>query len=139
MEVYFGSTQIESGKKYDLSILRQVPTVIAKLRSDKYYSIFMIDKDAPNKYSAKEGKYWLHYMSINNYKNLTSGRIVVPYKSPTPPKGSGEHRYFVCLYESDKINLHQSSFDRQEFNMSKFAKENNLKNIDCIMFVSENK
>lgn len=136
MDVFFGSIRIESGKKYSLDVPQYPPTIVTKLNADKYYTIFVVDKDAPSKENPIN-RYWLHYMSINNYKNFNSGKIIIDYKPPTPPKGSGEHRYFVCLYASD-YKISPKFTDRPKFNMKHFIEEFGLALIDCIMFICEN-
>ena len=52
-----------------------------------YSTLIMYDPDAPS------GTY-LHYLVINIANgNINSGHTVISYAPPTPPPGSGSHRY----------------------------------------------
>lgn len=57
----------------------------------------------------------------------------VPYHGPTPPKGTGKHRYVFILYEQSTPNqtllpeLEEPDVHRAFFNLDEFTKQNNLK------------
>lgn len=57
----------------------------------KKYSIIMLDPDAP------DGK-WTHW-----FVNISSDGTIInepyPYQPPSPPHGSGKHRYIFNLYD----------------------------------------
>lgn len=94
-----------------------VPNI--KLYPFRYSSLIMYDPDAivPP---------YLHYLVIN-IKNgiISSGDVIVPYAGPTPPPGSGTHRYiFEQLEQSSPFNI--APPERAKFDVSNFKKMNNL-------------
>ncbi|XP_041477692.1 phosphatidylethanolamine-binding protein 4-like [Lytechinus variegatus] len=64
---------------------------------EDFYTLLMIDPDAPQ-------SPWLHWLvmnikgdDLNDFGDL-KGDTVTEYAPPTPPAGSGYHRYFFYLY-----------------------------------------
>jgi phosphatidylethanolamine-binding protein (PEBP) family uncharacterized protein len=85
----------------------------------RYSTFIMYDPDAIS------GTY-LHYMVVN-IKNgiLTSGDEIIPYAGPTPPPGSGTHRYIFEQYEqSSPFSI--AAPERSKFDLSNFKKTHNL-------------
>ena len=81
--------------------------------------LIMYDPDAVN-------PSWVHYLIINipNGK-INEGTIVLDYMGPTPPVGSGVHRYiFEQLKQDTTINI--GSLERGNFNIDLFRKKYNL-------------
>uniref|UniRef100_A0A146KTY3 Protein D1 n=1 Tax=Lygus hesperus TaxID=30085 RepID=A0A146KTY3_LYGHE len=79
--------------------------VFPNAKDNKKYMILMLDPDAPNH---PEGVFYFHWAVANiPGKNLKSGGDVskgttlLSYAGPTPPKGSGQHRYVFLVYEQD--------------------------------------
>ena len=92
----------------------------------------MVDPDAPSCTNPSK-KYYLHWLKINNNDN------VMPFVPPTPPKGSGEHRYYIILYEQSH-HLDPKLFNnisREKFPATEFAKQNGLETVAAVMFVTE--
>ncbi len=51
------------------------------------------------------------------------------YAGPTPPKGSGPHRYQLLLFEQQTENLRpEAPKDRGNFDVNKFVRDNHLCN-----------
>ncbi|XP_045769060.1 phosphatidylethanolamine-binding protein 4-like [Maniola jurtina] len=77
--------------------------------SKKFYTILMVDPDAPPKI---EGEFFLHMLKSNipglALKSLegskTTGIDYRGYKPPAPPRGTGIHRYMSLLYEQTEGN-----------------------------------
>ena len=81
---------------------------------DKLYTIIIWDPDAPHDPS------FLHWLVTNiPGGDISHGRVIQPYTPPSPPAGSGEHRYYVGLYEqSQRISVGkvaQTGFDIKTF------------------------
>ena len=81
---------------------------------DKLYTIIIWDPDAPHRPS------FLHWLVTNiPGGDISRGRVIQPYTPPSPPAGSGEHRYYVGLYEqSQRISVGkvaQTGFDMKTF------------------------
>ena len=122
-----------------------------KINFDRYpsekYTIVTIDPDAPSRKNPIY-KYWLHLLIINNDQK------VIPYESPSPPKGSGKHRYiFYLLKQQNTINKNKlmtpnknpqivdnikiSDIKRNNFNFGEFMHDNNLEIVDSVYFETE--
>ncbi|KAH6934022.1 hypothetical protein HPB50_019489 [Hyalomma asiaticum] len=63
------------------------------------FSLVMVDPDAPSRNGATQ-RSWLHWMVINarNTTELHKGEQLVPYEGPSPPPGTGPHRYVFLAY-----------------------------------------
>lgn len=105
--------------------LRQKPR-ISEIPSDGCYALIVTDPDAPPK---QPGKSYLHWLVVNiQMGDLESGRQIVSYQKPTPPPGTGRHRYLFQLYEQPcgltvGLNAPQSLGG---WDLGKFVKEKGL-------------
>lgn len=85
------------------------------------YTLVMVDPDAPSSINPFN-RYVRHWL-VSNIVNLDvmQGDVFTSYHGPTPPPGSGYHRYVFLLYEQsaplrDYINdTNRARFDLQEF------------------------
>merc|ERR1712098_65068 len=69
-----------------------------------------------------------------------SGKVVTSYNPPSPPKGSGPHRYIILLYKQHGGVDGKVSHNRANFNVTRFAEENKLEGpIAGNFFSAENK
>lgn len=82
-------------------------------------TLIMYDPDAMN-------PSWVHYLIINIPDGkINEGTVVLDYMGPTPPVGSGVHRYiFEQLQQDTLINI--GSLERGNFNIDLFHKKYNL-------------
>lgn len=67
------------------------------------YILVMVDPDAPS-YTNPSSAHWRHWLVANiQGEGLQNGQIngttLTDYARPTPPKGSGFHRYQFMLFE----------------------------------------
>jgi phosphatidylethanolamine-binding protein (PEBP) family uncharacterized protein len=84
------------------------------------YTIVCWDPDA------KE-KSWLHWLVMNcEGVDPTTGKIVVDWVPPTPPKGSGLHRYIFGLFQQTADVAPPEMTSSGGFNMAAFAEKNKL-------------
>lgn len=90
------NVNFQNGKSVFLNSVQQIPKFSLKnLDSNKYYTLAIIDPDAPI-------GYWIHYFQYNiRGNNINSGTILFDYMPPSPPQGTGVHRYFCLLYEQN--------------------------------------
>lgn len=123
LKVSYGNIKINK-QRLDKSEAINQPTFCFKSKYNTYYSLLMVDPDAPS-------SEWLHWLVIN-IKNGSKEELI-GYSPPNPP--SGEHRYFFILCEqTDKLSLNKIS-KRANFSSSQFIKDNELKVIDTTFFM----
>ncbi len=102
---------------------------------DGQYTLLMIDPDAgkktPNNQSPgnTKGLYYLHWLVTNipSSGNVQEGDVLVPYKGPTPPAGTGKHRYIFILYKQKLgITSGMSIQERGNWNLQSFLQGKEL-------------
>jgi phosphatidylethanolamine-binding protein (PEBP) family uncharacterized protein len=97
--VMFGKNSIQDGVHMPLFAVQTEPKIHYseifpnRQKIDKYYTFIIVDPDAPTGFHIHQCIY-----NIPGDK-VQKGTVLLPYYPPTPPKGSGEHRYFSILYE----------------------------------------
>ena len=100
------------------------------------YVIIMVDPDAPSRDNPIY-KYYLHMIIINNSTQI------VKYQKPSPPPGSGNHRYkFYLLKQSNELDKNilrdligsDKKIKRENFDLNKFIIDNKLKVVDTVFF-----
>ncbi|XP_023934110.2 protein D2-like [Bicyclus anynana] len=101
--------------------------------SKKFYSLIMIDPDAPPRI---DGEFFLHMLKSNipglalNAKenSKTIGIDYRGYKPPAPPHGTGVHRYMSLLYEQLDGNnfLPNVPSSRTRFNLADWLRGKSL-------------
>lgn len=104
--ILFNQIPIINNTEYTKEFVKNQPTYSYKnqINKNQYYTLIMVDRDVP---SQKERKgIWIH-LCIYNILNLRfeDGEIYYPWFAPSPPKNSGQHRYYFILYQQmNKIN-----------------------------------
>ncbi|XP_072142958.1 protein D2-like [Dermacentor andersoni] len=88
------------------------------------FALVMLDPDAPSRSAATE-RSWLHWMVVNakSTTKLHEGEQLVSYEGPTPPRGTGPHRYVFLAYcqggsSSNSAKLkptHRNKFQLKDF------------------------
>ncbi|KAG7176581.1 protein D2-like isoform X2 [Homarus americanus] len=100
------------------------------LAERKTYALVMVDPDAPGSGEGEAYLHWLHTGVKGSglaQGNITSGNTIMSYARPTPPSGTGVHRYIFYLYEeSNKDITFQTISKRGKFNLHKYAQKNEL-------------
>ncbi|CAH2084783.1 unnamed protein product [Euphydryas editha] len=101
--------------------------------SKKFYTILMVDPDAAPQL---EGEFYLHMIKSNipgvalkaKETSKTVGIDYRGYKPPTPPRGSGVHRYLNLLYEQADGNnfLPSVPSSRGRFHLANWLRGKNL-------------
>lgn len=107
------------------------------------FALVMLDPDAPSRKNAV-ARSWLHWMVVDarSTRKLHKGRTAKRYNGPTPPKGSGPHRYVFLAYcqggkhvRSRKI----APIRRNNFKLAKFTRTLKAGNpFGGIFFYAEN-
>ena len=109
MDIFYGPTPVK-GQRLNRSKTKNKPRV--KLSSG-LFTLMMWDPDAP------QGT-WLHWLVTNIPGDIARGTDVVMYAPPTPPPGTGVHRYHFTLFpQTHRISVEH--VDRQDFSIQSFA------------------
>jgi phosphatidylethanolamine-binding protein (PEBP) family uncharacterized protein len=132
LTVYFGNKKIENDETVDLQVVQSKPNIKFNVPAGKYYTILMVDPDAPSK-NHPDNKYWLHWMVVNNYNTI------VDFKPSTPSPGTGEHRYYIWLLEQQQEIKVPNTYSRQKFPVKQFIGNYKLKPIAGVMYKTEKK
>ncbi|KAF2895553.1 hypothetical protein ILUMI_10617 [Ignelater luminosus] len=131
---------LKSNKKIDLgNELKPIdtsepPAISYEADSDSFYTLMMVDPDAPNRKIPIFGE-WNHWLIVNiPGTELKDGETIREYLKCGPPPLTGLHRYVFLLFkQADKINFNEPhSSDtyifRARFSTKKFIKKYNLGN-----------
>lgn len=133
IQVSYNDKIIDYGDKVTKEETKEAPTIKYKKQPDKLYTLIMTDPDAP---SAKNPEYrhFLHWLVVNQ-SETSSGDIINEYIGPSPPEGSGVHRYYICTMEQNhKIKINKSPFPRKKFDIGNFVANNELTLLACTKF-----
>ena len=119
----------------ELSKVQNAPSI--KILDKGLHTLLLVDPDA-------SAGTWLHWMLINNTDQ------VVSYYPPTPPAGSGPHRYTFILYKqqgplvgltqrssADRFPIRVEPVERGNFDAHSFAEKYNLQKIAKKVFIAE--
>ncbi|XP_075541477.1 protein D3-like [Dermacentor variabilis] len=96
-----------------------------------FYTVMMIDPDAPNSLSPRL-RHWRHWLVMNvpNSCDVKAGDTITQYEGPSPPRGSGLHRYVLLVYSqgTNRISERDASVPeaRGMFNLARFVADNKL-------------
>jgi phosphatidylethanolamine-binding protein (PEBP) family uncharacterized protein len=113
----------------EAAALSQQPAVT--LPAGGPYTLIAWDPDAPQ-------ASWLHWLVVNipggsAYVSGPQGSTLVPWAPPTPPPGTGTHRYIFGLFLQpgplDSAAL-AGALTRPFFNPARFAEQHGLRQID---------
>ena len=93
------------------------------------YTLMCWDPDVP------QGKSFLHWMVTNcSGVDASGGKVVAAWVAPSPPPGTGEHRYVIGLFnQSGPIEVGEIA-DRTNFNPMTFSGKNNITPLSYIGF-----
>ncbi|XP_064459467.1 protein D3-like [Ornithodoros turicata] len=100
-------------------------SVIFRAEAGSFYTLVMVDPDAPSRQNPKM-RHWLHWLVVNipSSCDLRAGTPVTEYAGPTPPRGSGPHRYVFLVFAQGRRRINEDSVDvpegRGKFNLREF-------------------
>ena len=97
-----------------------------------YVSVVMFDPDAPSRVGDGSGPGasgpWLHALWTECGEDTASGEAVVEYNPPTPPTGTGEHRYIFVRFKQkkgdDDVKVELGSKERSKWDLKGFVESN---------------
>jgi hypothetical protein len=115
------------------------PLIILNLNLNKFYTLLMFDIDAV-------GGNKIHWLVINIRNNdIYTGNILIEYKGPAPPIGSGIHHYtFVLFEQTEFIKIKNIKCKTRFIELKKLFKKIGVNKKNFITriikyFISENK
>jgi len=103
--IKFGNTPVLEEGKVEFETSQQPLTVDWSAQPDQLYTVAVYDLSAPSESNPYNSPY-LHFLAVNvPGKDISRGEILAGYVPPSPPPGSGPHRFVVDIYEqTDKIS-----------------------------------
>lgn len=93
------------------------------------YALIAWDPDAPQ-------ASWLHWLVVNipgsdgSSSGLEKGSTVTAWVPPSPPPGTGTHRYIFGLFLQGQPLDAQQALTRAHFNPATFAEQHGLRQVD---------
>ena len=91
MEVYYNNKLLKDGDFLRVSETQIEPKIKLNMIPNDLYTLILYDPDSV------AGTY-IHLAIINITNNdIKTGNIIIPYKGPAPPPGTGKHRYIFGL------------------------------------------
>merc|ERR1712080_321771 len=129
---YPGLFPLAPGDSLVGSEAREIPSIrLEEASKGKLYTVAMVDPDAPSRKNPRAAQ-WLHWILTNDDgdqllsgENLV-GEEVITYAGPSPPKGSGPHRYVLLVWEQQQTVSMESPRSRARGDISKIAKSLDL-------------
>ena len=126
--------RIQNGIYLPLKQVQYVPKIEFVKEPNTLYTIVVVDPDAPSPKNPIY-KYVLHWLIINNNEEINE------FKFPSPPPGSGKHRYYFFLLKQknklDKNEFKNLITERTKFNLANFIHKYDLIIVDKIYFQSD--
>ncbi|ORX47420.1 PEBP-like protein [Hesseltinella vesiculosa] len=138
LTVNYGEEQVAIGNHLSVEQTAEAPKVMyvsGEESTHDYYTLMLVDPDAPSRADPKNGP-WRHWVVTNipegqpDQVNASANQLTT-YIGPSPPAGSGDHRYVFLWYKQLQgiqtfAPLSQSVHDRRSFNYSRYAQEQQL-------------
>jgi phosphatidylethanolamine-binding protein (PEBP) family uncharacterized protein len=111
--------------------LRYTGGVTTSVNDSGFYAVTVTDPDAPSRENPTNAPY-LHWMVVNMRSKPTwedilgrslDGDIVMAWMPPSPPRGSGPHRYYTRIWKQPKSEDSMYISGRARFPLDVFAKK----------------
>ncbi|XP_068130770.1 phosphatidylethanolamine-binding protein 4 [Hyperolius riggenbachi] len=119
----------------------------ANAKKDQLYVVMIVDPDAPRRNNPKSSC-WRHFLATNVWgEDLLTGKIIKTilseYSRPSPPEGTGDHRYQILVYEQLSGTHPQLSPEAQKslgkWDPKAFAADNGLVGpVATTQFIAQN-
>jgi len=105
LKLSFGADALrvaELGLRVSPGQVLERPRLNYNVHANKFYTVAMVDPDAPSRARPVNAQ-WLHWLVVNiPGRDAMRGDILVEYAPPTPPEGTGTHRYVFLVLEQGK-------------------------------------
>ncbi|XP_032221598.1 protein D2 isoform X1 [Nematostella vectensis] len=145
LRVSFGGSEVNCGEVKNYESVTETPEIsfpnAQEIDKSKLYTVMVIDPDAPSPIR-HQYRSWLHYLKVNIPSDELAQRLDIQsgmdtiqsgmdtelksYRPPSPPSGSGLHRYkYYALEQTGKVRPSPIS-ERRSFDAQEFAAKHNL-------------
>ncbi|KAG2137946.1 PEBP-like protein [Suillus clintonianus] len=131
------------------------PMQVPDVADEPTYTLVMTDPDAPSRVNPKfrEWRHWVvtgvkapptSVIETGNLAAQLTKPAVTPYYPPTPPPGTGKHRYVLLLYQEPNVDFSipenaqerkNEPANRKNWNAAGFAEKYGLKLVGVNYFV----
>lgn len=131
---YDSKHHVNLGNELDVAHTQKAPKVHFPTQKGHYYTLAMMDPDAPSR-KTHEYRHWLHWLILNipgtgsDHIHVDSGHVTSAYTGPSPPKGTGLHRYVLVVYDQGEEQVDLTKVDRldavdqrKSFNLTPYFK-----------------
>lgn len=129
LKVTYGITSVKINGTLTPQQTAEIPAVAlaGAINCMPPFSLVMLDPDAPSR-KHPTLRSWLHWMVVNanSTRRLDKGELAMPYNGPTPPEGSGPHRYVFLAFCQGGKSVDLMKFQRRrrkKFHLKKFQKK----------------
>ena len=134
MKVLYNNLEIKNGMFITPKETRLEPKIEYYAKPNSLYTLIMHDPDAV-------GGNLIHWIIVNiDGNNLHTGYELLKYKGPSPPPGSGRHKYiFLFFKQNSRIRINNVIYKRHISMVELYEKlDLILKPIYAIYFTSKN-
>ncbi|XP_065285219.1 protein D2-like [Dermacentor albipictus] len=138
---YPAGASVQLGNTLTPEQAADVPDVRVPGDPYRWYTVILLDPDAPSRKDPKM-RHWLHWLVVNVPQPETT--TLTKYAGPTPPHGTGEHRYVFLVYKQQRMvtrnGLKGFGKERAKFNLTAFLEAAEMDELVAAnYFVAENK
>ncbi|KAL1917307.1 uncharacterized protein VTP21DRAFT_4963 [Calcarisporiella thermophila] len=147
LTIAYGDHEVIPGAKFTTAETQSAPKVTFHPEEDVKYTLAMTDPDAPSRENPKsrEFRHWVItdiQASDAEHDASKNARTLSAYYPPSPPAGTGPHRYCFLLWkqtmpETKFAPLSDEASGRRNWSARKFAKENGLELVAATFFNCE--
>ncbi|KAF0504534.1 protein D2-like isoform X1 [Gigaspora margarita] len=145
LDITYDGKKVELGNKFTMAETNKAPKVNfahsgSETDNKSRFTLMMVDPDAPSR-KKPDCREWRHWVvgNIPSDGNLSEATNLDSYQGPSPPPGSGHHRYVFLLYRQQDLHVYPQldNEKRNNFKARQFAEQYGLKLISANFFECE--
>eukprot|EP00771_Trimastix_marina_P002451 gnl/Trimastix_PCT/3582.p1 GENE.gnl/Trimastix_PCT/3582~~gnl/Trimastix_PCT/3582.p1 ORF type:complete len:164 (+),score=20.79 gnl/Trimastix_PCT/3582:57-548(+) len=139
IQITYRHTPVHLGESVHYDIASVAPHVQWQGDPGKLYTLIMTDPDAPSRRTPRMRE-WRHWVVINIQGcEINTGNVLTSYNGPTPPVGSGPHRYVLIVCEqAARVAAHMPpDSDRGRWKARDFIRQSHLTPVDATFYFCE--
>jgi len=138
ISVSYGSHAVTDGIELTKTQTHSAPEVKIQADDSTLVTLLMTDPDAPSRENPVRAE-WMHWAVANiEAGDVSSGDTVVEYNGPSPPPGTGKHRYIFTAYAQTQGRIKVTApSGRNNFDSKAFASTHHLTALASTQFVCQ--